>query len=380
MTPERWEQIDKLFHAALEQECDERAAFLAQACGPDEWLRSEVESLISSHTQSESFCEMPASDVAAELFAADQAKVVERTIGPYKIIELLGTGGMGEIYLAHDARLGRQVALKLLPSHFTSDVERLRRFEQEARAASALNHPSIVTIHEFGHIDGAHFIVNEFIDGRTLRQQMTETQMKLGEALDVAIQVAGALAAAHSANIVHRDIKPENIMIRHDGYVKVLDFGLAKLTESQTSSIEPAAATRVLVKTNPGMVMGTVTYMSPEQARGLSVDARTDVWSLGVVLYEMLAGRAPFDGETASHVIVSILEKEPPLLSQCAEVPTELERIINKALRKNREERYQTVKDLALDLKSLKQELEVDARLERSVRSDAGDRKSASKR
>jgi serine/threonine protein kinase len=322
---------------------------------------------------------MPASDVAAELFAADQAKLVERTIGPYKIIELLGTGGMGEIYLAHDARLGRQVALKLLPSHFTSDAERLRRFEQEARAASALNHPSIVTIHEFGQIDGAHFIVNEFIDGQTLRQHMTETQMKLGEALDVAIQVAGALAAAHSANIVHRDIKPENIMIRHDGYVKVLDFGLAKLTEGQTPSRDTEAATRVLVTTNPGMVMGTVTYMSPEQARGLPVDERTDVWSLGVVLYEMLAGRAPFDGETASHVIVSILEKEPPLLNRCAEVPTELERIVNKALRKNRKERYQTVKDLALDLKSLKEELEVNARLERSVRSDAGDIQSGAK-
>ena len=376
MTPKVWEQIDKLFHLALERESGERAAFLAQACGPDEWLRNEVESLISSHSRSESFCEMPASDVAAELFAADQAKV-ERTIGPYKIMELLGTGGMGEIYLAHDARLGRQVALKLLPSHFTSDVDRLRRFEQEARAASALNHPSIVTIHEFGQIDGAHFIVNEFIDGQTLRQRMSDTQMKPGEALDVAIQVAGALAAAHSANIVHRDIKPENIMIRHDGYVKVLDFGLAKLTESQTSGIDPEAATRVLVKTNPGMVMGTVTYMSPEQARGLPVDARTDVWSLGVVLYEMLAGRAPFDGETASHVIVSILEKEPLLLNRCAEVPTELERIINKALRKNREERYQTVKDLALDLKSLKQELEVNARLERSVRSETNDRESA---
>ena len=379
MTPERWQQIDKLFHAALAREADERAAFLAQACGRDESLRNEVESLIASHTRAESFCEMPASDVAAELFAADQAKLVKQAIGPYKILELLGTGGMGEVYLAQDARLGRQVALKLLPSHFTRDVERLRRFEQEARAASALNHPGIVTIHEFGEIDGTHFIVNEFIDGRTLRQQMAETQMNLGEALDVAIQVARALAAAHSANIVHRDIKPENIMIRPDGYVKVLDFGLAKLTEIQTLSLDTEAATRVSVETNPGLVMGTVTYMSPEQARGLPVDARTDIWSLGVVLYEILAGRVPFDGETPSHTIVSILEKEQPLLGQCANVPTELDRIINKALRKNREERYQTVKDLALDLKSLKQELEINARLERPVRSDAGDRESAAK-
>ena len=282
-----------------------------------------------------------------------------QTIGLYKVLARLGAGGMGEVYLAQDPRLDRKIALKLLPDHFTGDADRLHRFEQEARATSSLNHPNIVTIYEIGQADGHHFIATEFIDGVTLRERLTITRMKLSEALDIAVQVAAALGAAHSANIVHRDIKPENIMIRDDGYVKVLDFGLAKLTERSASAIDGEAARRALVKTNPGMVMGTVTYMSPEQARGVPVDARTDVWSLGVVLYEMAAGRVPFKGETATDVILSVVEREPPPLARYSkEVPAELERIVNKALRKNREERYQTVKDLSLDLKSLKQELE----------------------
>src|SRR2546426_8085810 len=203
--------------------------------------------------------------------------------------------------------------------------------------------------------------------GLSSASQATGKLLKLTEMLDIASQVAAALAAAHQARIVHRDIKPENIMVRPDGYVKVLDFGLAKLTERQTTGVDPQAATQTLFKTDPGVVMGTVVYMSPEQARGLDVDARTDIWSLGVVLYEMLAGRVPFEGATKSDVLASILEKEPPLPAQFSgEVPAELERIINKALRKNREERYQTASDLVLDLKSLKQELEVEARLERS--------------
>src|SRR5688500_10635257 len=247
------------------------------------------------------------------------------TLTHYRIVSKLGAGGMGEVYLAEDTRLGRKVALKLLPAGFTGDADRLRRFRQEARAASALNHPNILTIHEIGSEDGAHFMATEFVEGETLRQRMASARMNLGEALDVAIQVASALAAAHEAGIVHRDIKPENIMVRPDGYAKVLDFGLAKLIDRRDAG---AKATTQL-NTEPGVVMGTVQYMSPEQARGLEVDARTDVFSLGVVLYEMVGGRAPFEGETPSDVIVSLLDKEPaPLSRHSPEAPTKLQRIV----------------------------------------------------
>jgi serine/threonine protein kinase/Tfp pilus assembly protein PilF len=371
MNPERWGQINQLFHDALEREPVERLAFLARACDGDESLRSEVESLLASHEQAESFIETPASDVAAELFTKGQGKLeAGQRIGHYKVTGLLGQGGMGEVYLAQDTRLGRPVALKLLPARFTIDVERVRRFEQEARSASALNHPNIVTIHEIGREDSTHFIATEFIDGVTLREHMAGRALKLKEVLDIAAQIASALSAAHEAGIVHRDIKPENVMLRRDGYVKVLDFGLAKLTLHQATMTEAEATTRAIVKTNPGVVMGTVQYMSPEQARGAEVDARTDIWSLGVMLFEMVTGRMPFEGETTSHTAVSILESEPPPLARYAEVPDELERIVNKALRKEREERYQTAHDLALDLKSLKQELEVEARLKRSLQPD----------
>ena len=221
--------------------------------------------------------------------------------GRYEIRSPIGAGGMGEVYLAHDAQLDRPVALKLLPSDVTQDADRLRRFQQEARATSALNHPNILTIYEIGEADGTHFIATEFIDGTTLRDQMARERMKIDEILDVSIQVASALAAAHEAGIIHRDIKPENIMLRRDGYVKVLDFGLAKLTEPKSPRFDSTAPTRMRGNTSPGMVMGTVNYMSPEQARGLKVDARTDIFSFGVVLYEMLAGRAPFGGPTTKH-------------------------------------------------------------------------------
>ncbi len=279
-------------------------------------------------------------------------------LGHYEVCSLLGAGGMGEVYLAKDTRLRRNVALKLLPPDLSLNKDRLLRFEQEAYAASALNHPNILTIYEIGQANDIRFIAAEFIDGVTLRQQMTGTQIELTEVLDTMVQVASALAAAHQAGIVHRDIKPENIMVRHDGYVKVLDFGLAKLTEYQRLVSDPEAATMHLVKTEPGTVMGTVSYMSPEQARGLEVDERTDIWGLGVVIYEMVAGKAPFDGLTKSDVIASILKTEPLPLSRFSQVPSELQRIVKKALRKDRAERYQTVKDLVLDLKNLRREIE----------------------
>ena len=292
---------------------------------------------LQSHEQAESFIETPASDVAADLLAEDQPGLVAgQMVGHFRIASVLATGGMGEVYLADDTRLGRKIALKLLPPQFTVNADRVRRFEQEARAASALNHPNIVTIHEIGQTDSLHFIATEFVDGETLREHMANTRMTIGEVLDIAAQVASALQAAHEAGIVHRDVKPENVMLRRDGIVKVLDFGLAKLAPHQAVAVDPQAPTKSMVKTNPGVVMGTVGYMSPEQARGAEVDARTDIWSLGVVLYEMVTGRAPFEGETPSHVIVSILESEPPPLARDAEVPAELERIVAKALRKER--------------------------------------------
>ena len=279
-------------------------------------------------------------------------------LGAYKILSPLGAGGMGEVYLAEDTRLDRQIALKLLPAEFTQDVERVRRFIQEAKAASALNHPNIITIHEVGESEGLHFIVTELIDGQTLRRALTSAPLSLPTALEIAAQVASALAAAHAAGITHRDIKPENVMLRPDGIIKVLDFGLAKLTVKTKPALDSEAATLAKVTTDPGAVMGTPQYMSPEQARGQKVDARTDIFSLGVMLYEMIAGRPAFEGVNALDVISAILQKEPPpLKSQAAELPAELQRIVSKALRKDREERYQTARDLLNDLKDLKEEL-----------------------
>ena len=297
------------------------------------------------------------------------------TLSHYRIVSKLGAGGMGEVYLAEDIRLGRKVALKVLNAEFTMHEDRVRRFQQEAHAASALSHPNILTIFDIGKEDSIHFIATEFVDGQTLRSTLTQARMKISDVLDVASQTAAALAAAHAAGIIHRDIKPENIMLRPDGLIKVLDFGLAKLVEIQALSTDSGARTLINADTDPGTVMGTVAYMSPEQARGQKVDARTDIFSLGVVVYEMIAGRAPFEGETASHVIVSILEKEPaPLTGSSPDVPSELERIVSKALAKDKDERYQTVKDLLIDLKRLKQRREVDAEIERSVSPDAIDR------
>ncbi len=278
---------------------------------------------------------------------------------------MLDRGGMGEVFLAEDTKLGRHLALKLLLSEYTRDPRRLSRFGQEARAASALNHPNIITIYEIGQAGDRHYIATEYVDGETLRRRVKRAPFGVGEALDVAAQIASALAAAHSKGIIHRDIKPENVMLRPDGYVKVLDFGLAKLLEKsgEKSSADHEAETMEMhaAHTNPGAVMGTAWYMSPEQARGLPLDARTDVWSLGCVLYEMLAGRPPFDGETASHVIVSILEDEPEPLGECVPgLPAELERIVERALAKEREERYGSAGELLEDLRRLRQRLEAE--------------------
>jgi Tol biopolymer transport system component/predicted Ser/Thr protein kinase len=366
MNPERWRQIDELFLAALEHDDEERAVFLDEACGADGSLRKEVESLIASHEQAGTFIERQAFEAAAPMLVEDQDRLAAgQQIGHYEVIRLLGEGGMGEVYLAQDKKLHRKIALKLLPAFFTTDAERLRRFEQEAHAASALNHPNILTVYEIGEADSSRFIATEYVDGETLRQRVSRSELALSESLDIAIQIASALVAAHRAGVVHRDIKPENLMVREDGIVKVLDFGIAKLIERPTADRATGAATRV--RTDTGVVLGTSSYMSPEQARGLVVDARTDIWSLGVVLYEMVVGRVPFEGATTGDVIVSILEHEPPPLAQFwPEAPAELQRIIAKALQKDRGERYQTAKDLLIDLKSLRQDVDFEAKLDHS--------------
>jgi eukaryotic-like serine/threonine-protein kinase len=360
MTPARLQTIEEIFHAALDQEPDQVGAFLEVACEGDELLRGKVEALLASDQRAGGFIETSAVGLAANIIQNVQPDLlVGRTIGHYKISERIGTGGMGEVYLATDITAGRKAALKLLPTRFTADGERLKRFQQEARAVVGLNHPNIVTVYEIGEDHSTHYIASELIEGETLRQRLARGPMRTDEAVDVAIQVASALAAAHEAGIVHRDIKPENIMVRPDGYVKVLDFGIAKLAEQEVPVTMPEKEAMLLVETNLGSILGTVRYMSPEQALGAPVDKRTDIWSLGVVLYEMVAGRAPFSGDTPQEVMNSILTAEPPpLTNHFAQTPGELQQIVSTALCKDREERYQSAHEILEGLKSLRREME----------------------
>src|ERR1700741_542118 len=371
MTPERWQQVKAIFNSAIMYRPEEKGSSISQACSGDDALRSEVESLIASHEESGNFIDQPAFEAAASLLTREKRELTTgQTIASYEVISFISRGGMGEVYLAQDKRLGRKVALKLLPASFTTDDDRLRRFEQEARSASALNHPNIITIYEIRQAAGSHIIATEFVEGETLRSRLNRAPLSLAETLHIAIQVADALSAAHKAGIIQREVKHENIMLRPDGYVKVLDFGLAKLSE-QASPVVAAEAPTIQVRTGSGIVMGTAGYMSPEQARGLNVDNRSDIFSLGAVIYEMLARRKPFEGETPSDTLASILKTEPiPLVRVAHGVPAELVRIVNKSLRKDREERYQVVKDLWLDLKALKQDLEFQDKLDRSVATD----------
>jgi serine/threonine protein kinase/Tfp pilus assembly protein PilF len=382
MKPERWRQIEKLYDAALELDVSRRAAFLDQACKGDEELRREVASLLASDAQAGSFLAAPAVEVVARSIAAEPvSSPIGRRIGRYQVQSLLGAGGMGEIYLAQDTQLGRKVAIKLLPAKFTADTERVRRFAQEARAASALNHPNIITIHEIGEAStdagSVHYIVTEYIEGETLRQRMAsapQQRIEPPEAIDIALQIAAALTAAHEAGITHRDIKPENVMVRRDGYVKVLDFGLAKLSEPLSSSRISLVDTQAVTllreyNTRSGGLMGTPRYMSPEQLRGEKVDVRTDIFSLGVLLYEMVAGRPPFVGATTSDVIAAIIRDQPPPFAEDTPgAPQELELMISKALRKERAERYQIPKDFLADLKAMKQQVEIEAKFGRRNR------------
>jgi eukaryotic-like serine/threonine-protein kinase len=369
MTPARLQTIEEIFHAALDQEPNRVGAFLDAACEGDELLRRKVEALLASHQRAGAFIETPVAGIATRITENGQADLlIGRTIGHYKISKRIGTGGMGDVYLATDMIAGRKAALKLLPERFTGDAERLKRFQQEAHAVVGLNHPNILTVYEIGEDHSIHYIASELIEGETLRQRLMPGRMQLSEAVDVAIQVTSALAAAHDTGIVHRDIKPENIMLRPDGYVKVLDFGIAKLAEQEVPVTTPRDEALLLIETNLGSILGTVRYMSPEQAYGAPVDKGTDIWSLGAVLYEMVTGHAPFTGETPAEAMSSILEKEPPpLTSYITHTPAELQQIISKTLRKEREERYQSAHELLEALQNLRHKMEFKAELKRST-------------
>jgi len=344
VTTQQWQLVKELFEAALERDDEDPAAFLAEACPDDREVRDEVQSLLAAHTRDSTFMSQP---VGSLLGDTRPTLLTGQHLGNYEVIATLGKGGMGQVYLALDTRLGRKVALKLLPFSQTRDPNHVQRLEQEARTASALNHPNIVTIHEIGEADSIHFMATEYVEGETLRERMANAELSVREIVALAVQIASALRAAHRAGIVHRDIKPENIMLRSDAVVKVLDFGLAKLTGA--------------AEVESGLIMGTTPYMSPEQARGETVDARTDVWRLGIVLYEMIKGTVPFTGETHRQTVTSILQDELPTLD--SEVPDELQQLVAKALTKDRSERYDDASSMENELKSLQGELEVRARL-----------------
>ncbi|HUK89828.1 MAG TPA: protein kinase, partial [Blastocatellia bacterium] len=368
MTPEEWQRIDHLFGELIELHPDRRMAFLDQACQDDEELRRKLEELLSAHIQAGSFIESPPTENATRILAGPNSEDIEELTGKliahYRVSSLLGAGGMAEVYLAIDTRLGRRVALKILPDKSmygwsATGGEHIARFEQEARAASALNHPNILTIFEIGEADDVRFIATEYVEGETLRQRIARGRIALREALDIACQIAGALAAAHAAGIVHRDIKPENIMIRPDGLAKVLDFGLAKLTAPQPFGRAAEESEAMSVHTDSGILMGTVGYMSPEQVRGLPLDGGSDIFNLGAVLYEMITATRPFPGAAAGDVIVSILERDPdPVRALAPDVPLQVEQVVARALAKDRKQRYKTASDLQADIKNVVNSLE----------------------
>jgi eukaryotic-like serine/threonine-protein kinase len=356
MDSEQWKQVEALYNAALEINAGERECFITAACAGDEALRREVLSLLSSADRNDSFMEASLMSAGLMLMSAEEHESLKgQTVGTYQLLELLGRGGMGEVYLAHDPRLNRRVALKLLPAAIVDDGERVRRFEQEARATSAISHPNVAHIYEIGEDQGRHYIAMEFVHGRTLRKALQRGPLEVGEALDIGIQIGIALVAAHEAGVLHRDIKPENVMLRVDEYVKVLDFGLAKLVEDRLYAGTPEARPVPSLHTEPELLMGTSDYMSPEQVRCQPTDERTDLWSLGVVLYEMLAGRRPFRGRESREVIVSILECEPEPIGCVRDgLPPALKEIVAKALRKRTEERFQSAREIVDELRRLR--------------------------
>jgi serine/threonine protein kinase/Tol biopolymer transport system component len=344
MTPERWQQIREVLEKALDLAPVKRSAFLEQACAADSSLRQEVETLLAS-----------SDDVRSSFLQSSAPRVTLTTgtrLGEYEVKSLLGSGGMGEVYRAHDARLGRDVAIKILPPSFSANPDRLRRFEQEARAAAALNHPNILAVFQMGTYEGAPYLVSELLDGETLREQFKHGRLSVRKTIDYGMQIARGLAVAHEKGIVHRDMKPENLFVTKDGRLKILDFGLAKLTQPQPDSDHKLPT--LTGETEAGVVMGTVGYMSPEQVLGQSVDYRTDIFAFGAILYEMLAGKRAFEKPTSPETMTAILNDDPPGISQVAtNTPPALQRVVHRCLEKNREQRFQSASDLAFALDAL---------------------------
>jgi serine/threonine protein kinase/tetratricopeptide (TPR) repeat protein len=360
---ERWRQIQGIFQEVLKVAPERRPTFLDERCGGDAEVRAGVDSLLSAVEHSgDGSRPPPETRVKGKERRALLAPGTQ--VAHYKIASMLGAGGMGEVYLAEDLRLRRKVALKIIGQQVAIDERSRRRFEHEAQAASALNHPNILTVYEFGQFNGLHFIASEFVEGITLRHKMLVSKLDLNTAIDISAQIASALAAAHDGGIVHRDVKPDNVIVRSDGIVKVVDFGIAKLGGAFAADTVQASAVTSSIS-QPGMVLGTAKYMSPEQARGVEIDARSDIFSLGSVMYEMVTGKEAFGGETSSDVIAAILKTEPtPPLESSPDLPYEIERIISKALRKERESRYQSVRDLLIDLQDFKKEFDFQAKLQ----------------
>jgi tetratricopeptide (TPR) repeat protein len=345
MTPERWQQIRDVLEKALELAPSERSAFLKRACSSDPTLRQEVETLLASS-------DGVRSSFLQSSFALRVTLTPGTKLGDYEVKSLLGSGGMGEVYRARDSRLEREVAIKVLPSFLSVDSDRLRRFEQEARVAAALNHPNILAVHQMGTYEGAPYLVSELLEGETLREQIKRGPLSVRKAIDYGVQIARGLAAAHEKGIVHRDLKPENLFVTKDGRVKILDFGLAKLTQPQSGSVHSAPT--VTDGTEPGMVMGTVGYMSPEQVRAQTADHRSDIFAFGATLYEMLAGKQAFQKPTSADTMSAILNEDPPGISQVTtNVPPALQRVVHRCLEKNPELRFQSASDLAFDLDAL---------------------------
>jgi len=358
VSDDNWNQVKQIFNSVLELDPSGREEYLAEACAGDNAIRRQVEGLLESYLSD--FLENP---IAPNRQTNGARLVTGKLFGHYEIVRLIGSGGMGEVYLAKDSKLDRNVALKVLNEKYESNESNIQRFIQEAKAASALNHPSILTIYEIGDTEQSHYIVSEYIDGKTLREILERRKLELSKILDISIQIAGALAAAHSARIIHRDIKPENVIVRDDGLVKVLDFGLAKLIRKQPSLIGLEEETIKQNRTAEGLILGTVSYMSPEQARGEKIDIRTDIFSLGIVIYEMIAGRTPFAGGSMSETFANLLKTEPPPLEMSdSQLSLELGQVVNKALAKDRDDRYATAHHFAAALKKIKT---------RFVRSDA---------
>ena len=355
ISKDRWDRVESLYHAALDRDPDSRATFLDEACGDDVELRSEIDSLMKFDGSAAKFIETPAMELEAKAIAAEgdsrSAKLLLKEIGPYRLLSIISHGGMGDVFLGVDTRLDRKVAIKLLSTEFTADAERILRFKQEARTTSTLSHPNIVTLYEIGEVDGHHYIVTEYVEGATLRQLIARApsnQIDFKTAVSIVSQVVDALRVAHEAGVVHRDIKPENVMVRGDGLVKVLDFGIAKLTAEESDSSPDHLTTKT------GIIMGTASYMSPEQVRGQKVDHRADIFSVGAMLYEMLSGERPFEGETMADVMAAVLVKEPkPLDALVSNMPPTLQRIVGRCLEKQPEKRFQTASDLAFSLREL---------------------------